>query len=372
MGSTTLLTELDDTLFHQAPLPFAYVASSDHRFYDRYWFQGFTTDGPRGFILGMGRYANMNVLDGFLTIQEGGRQHNVRVSRALRPALHDTSVGGLNVEVKQGLQKFRLQMEKGKYPIACDVTWTGAIPTYMEGHSLNYANDRVTTDMYRLDQIGSVNGFLEIDGERVDVSDWWGARDHSWGVRPGVGGFEPTTGVGGGGRFFVWLLFKAGDIAGQFQLHENPDGERQFLDGYITGVDGSDQEEVEVVDVEHDIEFHPGTRAWKQCEMTLTTSDGQKWKVESKPTFAAGWAYSGTGYDGGWIDRKGLGAFRGEFVSETDTYDVSDPEIVRDLEGNEIDPGLREQPSTIKVNGVDGMAHFPIMIGGPYHRYGIK
>ena len=43
-----MLTDLDDTLRHQAPLPFAFVGTSDHRFYDRYWFEAVAPDGSAG------------------------------------------------------------------------------------------------------------------------------------------------------------------------------------------------------------------------------------------------------------------------------------------------------------------------------------
>ena len=36
------MTDLDDTLLHEAPLPFAFVGTSDHRSYDRYWFEVFS------------------------------------------------------------------------------------------------------------------------------------------------------------------------------------------------------------------------------------------------------------------------------------------------------------------------------------------
>ena len=46
-----MLTDLDDTLLHQAPLPFAFVGTSDHRFYDRYWFEAVVPDGSAGVLV---------------------------------------------------------------------------------------------------------------------------------------------------------------------------------------------------------------------------------------------------------------------------------------------------------------------------------
>ena len=46
-----MLTDLDDTLLHQAPLPFEFVGTSDHRFYDRYWFEAVVPDGSAGVLV---------------------------------------------------------------------------------------------------------------------------------------------------------------------------------------------------------------------------------------------------------------------------------------------------------------------------------
>lgn len=46
-----MLTDLDDTLLHQAPLPFAFVGTSDHGFYDRSWFEAVVPDGSAGVLV---------------------------------------------------------------------------------------------------------------------------------------------------------------------------------------------------------------------------------------------------------------------------------------------------------------------------------
>ena len=117
-----MLTDLDDTLLHQAPLPFEFVSTSDHRFYDRYWFEAVAPDGSAGVLVSMGRYPNMNVLDGFVTAQREGRQYNVRFSRELRPALAETRVGGLSVSLVEPLKVLRLRLEEGDHPLGCDLT----------------------------------------------------------------------------------------------------------------------------------------------------------------------------------------------------------------------------------------------------------
>ena len=367
-----MLTDLDDTLLHQAPLPFAFVNSSDHRFYDRYWFEAFAPDGAAGVLVSMGRYANMNVLDGFVTAQTGGRQYNVRFSRELRPDFAATRVGGLSVTVVEPLNVLRLRLEEGDYPLACDLTWSGSLPAHLEDHAFARAHGRVVSDMYRFDQVGAASGSLVIDGRRFEVRDWFGARDHSWGVRPGVGGFDPVTSAPppGAGRLFLWLAFRIDEFGGYFQLHEDHLGRRQRIDGGLVWPPEAGLPELKVVDAEHDITFHEGTRAFSHARVVLTTEDERRWEIEAEPVFTA-WAYQGTGYGTGYFDEKGLGAYRGEYLEETDVYDVSHPEVVRTLDGEQIPSGHREQPVRLTVNGRPGYGHFPIMVTGPNRRYGL-
>ena len=124
-----MLIDLDDTLLHQAPLPFAYVASSDHRFCDRYWFEAVSPDGSVGIIVGMGRYPNMNVLDGFIAVQYEGKQHNVRFSRALRPNLGETKIGAFGIEIVQPLWTSQIVVEAGDRPVSAELTWSGTCPS---------------------------------------------------------------------------------------------------------------------------------------------------------------------------------------------------------------------------------------------------
>ena len=368
-----MLTDLDDTLLHQAPLPFEFVSTSDHRFYDRYWFEAFAPDGSAGMLVGMGRYPNMNVLDGFVAAQRDGRQYNVRFSRALRPAFAETKVGNLAVSLIEPLRVLRLTLEAGEHPLSCDLTWTGSLPPRLEDHGFSRFQGRVVSDMYRFAQVGAVDGTLSIEGREHRVVDWFGARDHSWGVRPGVGGFEPVTGEpqgGAGGRLFLWLAFRIDEFGGYFQLHEDHRGRRQSLDGALVWPADGGGAELRVVDAEHELTFHEGTRAFSHARVTLTTEDEQRWEIEAEPVLTA-WAYKGTGYGTGYDDEKGLGAYRGEYVEESDVYDVSHPEIVRNLQGEQIPSGHREQPVRLTINGKPGYGHFPVMVTGPNQRYGL-
>ena len=367
-----MLSKLDEMLLHQTPEPFGRVATSDHRFFDRTWFGCYHPDGGVGVITGIGAYPNMNVLDGFASAQLADKQYNLRLSRPLRPALDEMALGPLRHEVIEPLHSMRLVLEPGPQPVSFELTWTGVLPAHEEPRHVGTLDGRLYEDYTRFDQAGTVNGWVEVGGQRVDARDWFGARDRSWGVRRSVGGFEPYTGSlppEVGGVLFVWLEFATASLGGHVQFHEDATGHQRGLEGFIGWPEGSGRPAVAVVEAEHQLEFHAGTRAYRRATLCLGTEDGAKWEVAAEPLLTA-WAYRGTGYDGGYRDGQGLGAFRGEML-EHDVYDVSDPEAVGLPDGTTIRPLHREQGVRLTVNGEPGFGHFPIMAIGRVERYGL-
>jgi len=357
---------------HQAALPFGQVASTDHRFFDRYWFEAVAPDNSLCLIMGMGRYRNMNVLDGFVAIQtRDGKQYNARFSRALEPDVASQIVGGLSISVVRPLEVLHLLLSQGNYPTSCDLTWTGNIPARLESHQFARQRGRVASDYYRYTQMGAVNGSIDVEGHRYELDNWFGARDHSWGVRAGVGGFEPVTGAANpaDGMFFLWLAFRIDDFGGYLQLREDQNGVLLSHDGGIVWPTGSDRAEQAISTIKHELTFHEGTRQFASAQLKVTTSDGDALEIELQPILAP-WAYRGTGYGDGYNDGCGLGAYRGEYLEESDVYDVSDPGIVKSLEGEPIASGHREQPVKVTVDGKPGFGHCTVITTGTYRPYG--
>ena len=79
------------------------------------------------------------------------------------------------------------------HPLAADITFTGTVPVILENPHFRRLDGRITQDYVRFMQIGRTDGWIEIEGERFAAQKWFGARDHSWGVRPGQGGYEPLS-----------------------------------------------------------------------------------------------------------------------------------------------------------------------------------
>jgi hypothetical protein len=364
-----MLTNLDETLLHQAPWPFRMAGVSDHRFFDRYWFEALDPAGEVALISGLAVYKNMAVLDGYASVQRDGHQRNLRMSRRLPDDLVDLALGPLSVTVIDPFRRLRLQLSPNEHGVACDLEWSSDFPPYVEGHHLEAGGLRITTDSTRYDQAGRWQGWVEVDGVRTERDDWWGARDHSWGVRPGVGGFEPAhSRQAVQGMLFIWCLVATDEFTLQFQLREDADGRRQYLDGQMDHRVGDGRASVRVQDVRHSMTFVPGTRAYEHAEFDVALADGRELHLAVEPWMRP-WAYAGTGYDGGYSDRRGLGAARGEVV-EFDTYELPDLETVL-LEGAPAYAGHREQPARVTVDGVPTFGHCPVMTAGVVKRYGL-
>lgn len=364
MATTTgripaVLSALDETLRHQIATTFDHAGTSDHRFFDRYWFGVYDPRGRMALVCGMGQYLNMNVLDGFCAIQVPGRdggveQHNFRLSRALRPQLDETRVGPLAVVIEQPFERIRLQCAAGELPVAFDLEWRAFLPPSEEKHHFNRVNGRAFQDYHRYTQAGRASGSVRLGDQEFEIEDWWAGRDHSWGVRSQVGGHEPVNGPGAeallsaAGYVFYWLTFNTGECGGYVQLQFLGNGTRIFTDGEI--VWPATGRRFVVADAEVEAEMHPGTRIYRRLRTRLRGYDGSQVELLAEPVLGY-WSMDGTGYDWGWNDDRGLGYYRGEYVVEQDVYDITHPERVRRPNGEVRTPGHREAPCAITVDG---------------------
>jgi hypothetical protein len=375
-----MLTGLDETLRHQLPTTFDHVGTSDPRFYDRYWFSCYDPAGELAVIIGMGLYNNMNVLDGFVALQQPhGRndpsvagtpasQWNYRFSRSLRPDLDHTTVGPLSVEIIEPFTSARVQIAASPgRDVAADLVWTSFLPPIEEAHHFIRVRGRVAQDYRRYTQVGHMNGTITLGDRTYEVTDWFGARDHSWGVRPAVAGPEPVTGPPNAGNraatgfVFFWVPFATDELGGHVQIHSLGDGSQVLLDGMIQWPDGTERE---VVEASFAAEFFEGSRRWKQVRSHFVDDAGEHYDVVAD-VLIRDWAMDGTGYDWGWVDGQGLGVWRGDFAEEHEVYDLTDPHEVRRPNGDDRSRSHREAPARVTVNGRPGMGHQILLASGP-------
>ena len=86
------VSDWDDFPVHQAPEFIRHPATSDRNFYDRYYFNMHPCAADWYAIFGFGQYPNLGVVDAFIDVRKGPRQHIVRASKPLADRA-DLSVG---------------------------------------------------------------------------------------------------------------------------------------------------------------------------------------------------------------------------------------------------------------------------------------
>lgn len=188
----------DEMLIHQTPETFATISQNDLGWTEKIWCSMARRDGSLQADFGLGRYQNRNVMDAFAGVIQGRTQRTVRASRELASMPTKPSVGPIHYEIIEPLQVTRFALDANDtQPISYDLEFVGDMPCVFEDRQ--YMRDplalRDTSSVIRYHQSGSVKGWIEIDGKRHEVKpeEWFGYRDHSWGVRPNVGATPHDT-----------------------------------------------------------------------------------------------------------------------------------------------------------------------------------
>jgi hypothetical protein len=311
-----VLTSFDDYPIHQASVPIANSASGDVNQYDRYFFNGYSSDGSLYFAAAMGLYPNRHVADAaFCVVRPTGEgdtreQASVFVSQRAPADRRDaTRLGPIEVRVIEPLHVLRVLVDAPEQGIRTDLTFTRRSPVIEEPHFFQRTGNRTFMDYTRLTQFGSWQGWLEVDGERIEVDpvDVLGSRDRSWGIRP-VG--EPAAqGAPTGWPQFFWLWAPVNfpSCSTHFDVNEYADGRRWHEVGAFAPV--GETEAVSSRTVEWRGEWRPGTRWAAWLEYDLVHWDGSVDTVRLEPMYE--FHMRGIGYGN---PEFGHGYWKGELV----------------------------------------------------------
>lgn len=358
-----MLTPLDDFLAHQAPETFDRVATSDRNFFDRYYFNCHDLDGDVLLVLGMGLYPNLGVIDAFTSVVTGGRQYVIRSSRELGADRLNTRVGPHRVEVLEGLRRLRITCEPNEWGVSYDLTFEGVTPPFEEPRFYRRLGPRVVQDYLRMTQCGRWSGSITVNGRTSTVTPdrWWGARDHSWGIRP-VGDPEPRNGLTSqapGTFFWNWSPQQYPEYCLMYTVSELQDGSRWHESGAILPPYGTDGAPTHFTEMRHRHQLVSGTRRLAVPELWLKAEDGRQLRITARPLTTL--HMSGAGYGPPWRH----GQYHGALAVEGDVWDLSDPETLRRI------AGLHEVLCEWTVEGgATGYGVIEFVAVGPYGPYG--
>ncbi len=367
-----MLTPLDDYLVHQVPLPVNQVGTSDRNFYDRYYFGANTLDGSAVMLIAFGVYPNVGVMDAFATVVvDGTAQHIVRASRELGHDRMDTKVGPIGVEVIEPLRKTRVYCEPNEHGLSFDLMFEGVTFPFEEPHFLRYAGPRVVMDYTRMTQNGRWSGTVTAGGRTFDVTpdNWWGAKDHSWGIRP-LGGEPPAApapgGGGLGGFFWTWTPIQFDSACLMYTCSEDGDGERWHTASELLYPQASGRAPEQLTVVAHDIKMKPGTRLFDHGTLTVARRDGRQATITMEPRSTLYMSGGGYSYLGDWRHAQ----YHGPLAVEGETWDLTDAALIPKL-------GVHTQTvCDFHVEGLGdlGVGHgvFEFLLLGAYAPYGFK
>lgn len=284
------LTDADEQLAHQLPLPVAQTAYDHHHWRESHFFELHDpTAGPDGDVVffTMATFPSQHRLDSIqMGRVDGERVWGIR-GREAGGDPHTPEVPGARVEIVRPFEEVRLWSDP-EAAYALDVTYHARTQPYGLRRGTMRAGNEVVWDQSHLLQSGTYTGTLTVDGDARSVDGWIGQRDHSWGVRDH-------------GRCPLWLWF-------QIQLDDGflgvwhwelANGAHVYTDGCWAPADGSDP--VPLVGFEQDMRWTAlgelGGSAARYGEhgehvsglagtCRFTLEGGRQLEVEARGTFA--------------------------------------------------------------------------------------
>lgn len=363
----------DEYLNHQIAETFATIGESDISWTEKIWGSLFARDGSLQIDCGLGKYHNRNVMDMFAGVSRGTEQLTARASRQLDLDADRTGAGPFDYEVIEPHKTSRFVLRKNDVvPVEFDVTLTRVLPPFLEAKDAQReaVGFRMCSEILRYHQLCTVSGRVRIDGTTIDVRDdeWYGFRDHSWGVRMDVG--EPAPDVYRQERLnqnfiLTWSpMFLQRPDGTRYEIHhyvQSVDDEVTYFSGFVNHPDGT---QVPLHGLRDELKYDPVNRRLLGGKMTFDAGWGETRTVEIEPVSDTGF-HLGTGLYFGF---KGYrhGIWLGPEHLDGERYDdVSDPDTAREVHQ------LRDCVIRVKEGDATGYGIFESIVIGEHPRYGL-
>lgn len=379
MEDIGMITALDEFLNHQIVDTFATVSTSEHSWTEKIWTAVVRKDGSMGIDFGLGRYHNRGVLDGWAAVSRGTEQWTIRANRELRDDPLVSEVGPLTYEIIEPLRQVRFALAKNDVqPIAYDITFTAEMPPFFEDRHKQREKDgfRIGSDVIRYHQIGVPSGWVEIEGERIEIrpEEWTEYRDHSWGTRLDVGAhnadIRPSADFGaakfGEGEFvLIWspfmLVNARGETTAYHLYHMSKQGRVFYSSGYRNLPDGTQEK---ISRVRPELRYDDVTRRLLGGKLHFDMLQGDSVTIEVEVAGPAG-VHLGPGLYLGFDGRK-HGSWHGPLTVEgeyfANTLDRKTLERIRQV---------RDCPITVRCGDAVGHGIMETIIHGAHPELGL-
>lgn len=237
-------TPLDENFAHQIPEPFPHTVVHHHDWRESLFFHLHPRDRPGDVvILTLAHFPARGEMD---SLQLGRVDNQSIFARHLRSVNDDQNnfcVGPVSVQVEEPLKRVQLRvLESSDSSISMDIVFTARTMPYQLRRGTMKCGHEIVWDQSHMFQSGTYNGTYVHQGVTFEVNNWWGQRDHSWGIR-----------THSRCPLWMWLAVQLPEGMLGVWNWEYPNGARVYTDGCFAPADGS--EPIPVIDFRHDLHW---------------------------------------------------------------------------------------------------------------------
>ena len=238
------LTPLDEGLCHQVPEPFPTPFVDHHHWRESLFFIAHPPEGLGDvIILTLASFPTRGEMDALQLGRIGDTHTLARHVRELGDDPHALVAGPVTIDIVEPFKTLQLHVaEDPAAPVALDLTFTARTPHYALRRGTMKYQDETIWDQSHMIQSGWFNGTLLHQGRTIEVKDWWGQRDHSWGIRDHARC-----------PMWMWLAIQLPDGMIGVWNWELPDGTLVFRDGAFCPADGA--EPIPISDFQYDLHW---------------------------------------------------------------------------------------------------------------------
>jgi len=237
-------TALDERFAHQIPEPFPNVLHFHPDWRESLFFIMHQREKPGDvLILTLAHFPSRQEIDSLQLGRVGTSPIMARHLRKVDGDQDDFRVGPITIDVIEPLKKIRLvAVASDATPVSFDISFTARTQPYQLRRGTMKAKYEIVWDQSHMFQSGTYNGSYTHNGKTYEVDNWWGQRDHSWGVRSHA-------------RCPLWMWMPIQLEEGMLSVWhwEYPNGARVYTDGCFAPADGS--EPIPVIDFQHDLQW---------------------------------------------------------------------------------------------------------------------
>ncbi|GDX34322.1 hypothetical protein LBMAG16_11530 [Actinomycetes bacterium] len=237
-------TALDERFAHQIPEPFPNVVHYHQDWRESLFFIMHQRDKPGDvLILTLAHFAARQEMDSLQLGRVGDSSIMARHVRKVDGDQDDFRVGPITIDIAEPLKRIHLTASPSAVtPVSFDITFTARTAPYQLRRGTMKAKHEIIWDQSHMFQSGIYNGSYTHNGETHRIDNWWGQRDHSWGVRSHA-------------RCPLWMWMPIQLEEGMLSVWhwEYPNGARVYTDGCFAPADGS--EPIPVIDFQHDLQW---------------------------------------------------------------------------------------------------------------------